>query len=229
MVTINSPNDILALSYIKEIIKNNYEIVPVSIKRTNDYHGDTVSSNIINASLLRKLFYEEKNIKKYIPNYNLDYLNKISLNDYFYYLKYQIINNKNRLSEIQTVDEGIENRILKQINDASSWTDLVEKIKTKRYTYNKINRMLVHILTNFTKEEAHNIKVDYLRILGFSKKGRLYLNKIKKDIDLPIITHYKKNISNILDIEFRVVEIYDLVAKQDLIKKEYSQKPLFKD
>ena len=68
--TINKPNDILALSYIKEIIRNNYKINPVSIKRTNDYHDTHIKTNIVNASLIRKMIADNKNITNYIPNYN---------------------------------------------------------------------------------------------------------------------------------------------------------------
>ena len=69
-------------------------------------------------------------------------------------LKYKIITNKNNLSNYLTVDEGIENRIIKHINKSNTWNELTMNIKTKRYTYNKINRMLVHILTNLTKKDA---------------------------------------------------------------------------
>ena len=87
--------------------------------------------------------------------------------------------------------------------------------------------MLLHILTSFTKEEASNIDIDYIRVLGFTTKGQEYLSKIKKNITIPIITGYKKNISKILDIELRVTKIYSLVAV-DISKKEYDKKPIIK-
>ena len=99
-------------------------------------------------------------------------------------------------------------------------------IKTKRYTYNKNNRMLLHILTSLTKEEVSNVKIDYIRVLGFNNKGKEYLNKIKKDIN--IITHYKKNISLLLDIEYRITSIYSLVLNNNLIIDEISHKPIMK-
>ena len=107
--------------------------------------------------------------------------------------------------------------------------ELIKNIKTKRYTYNKISRMLLHILTSFTKEEASNIDIDYIRILGFTTKGQEYLSKIKKNITIPIITGYKKNISKVLDIEYRVTKIYSLFTSNNLIKKEYQIKPIIKE
>ena len=49
--------------------------------------------------------------------------------------------------------------------------------------------MLIYILCDYTKEQASEFKdIKYIRLLGFSNKGRVYLNKIKKDIDIPIIS-----------------------------------------
>ena len=147
----------------------------------------------------------------------------------FPYLKYKILLEGNSIKRYQSVDEGIENRILKYLEVAQDYNDLIMKIKTKRYTYNKISRILLHILIGFTKEDAKKINLDYLRILGFSQNGQEYLNKIKKEITLPIITGYKKNISKILDIELMATKIYSLEIDPSLIKREYQIKPIIKD
>lgn len=224
----NNPNDLLAISYIKEIIRNNYKINFVSIKRTNNYHSTKIESNIVNASLLRKLHLNNTPIDKYLPPNTINYLYKnLSNNNYFTYLKYKIISIDN-LSIYQTVDEGIDSRIKKAIKISNNWEELIQNIKTKRYTYNKINRMLIHILTSLTKEECQNIKINYLRLLGFTPTGQKYLNKIKKDITIPIITTYKKNISKLLDIELRATSIYNLETKDNLEKQEYTHKPIIK-
>lgn len=226
--TTSSPNDLLGISYIKEIIRNNYKINTVSIKRTIDYHSKIASKKIASATLIRTLIREKKDITNYIPKYQTDYFyQNLSLESYFPYIKYKIITSKN-LAIYKTVDEGIENRINKVINSVNSWKELVEKIKNKRYTYNKVNRMLIHILTNFTKDESSNLNIDYIRVLGFSQKGRLYLNQIKKDLKVPLITNYKPNLSPLLDIEFRVAKIYSLPLNKNIIEKEYKQPPIYK-
>lgn len=226
--TITEPNDLLGLSYIKEIKKNNYPITPITIKRIGNYHETKINNSIISASLIRKLHLNQEDITKFIPNNVEKYLYKnLSQESYFPYLKYKILSTKD-LSIYQTVEEGIENRIKSSIPISNSWKELVEQIKTKRYTYNKINRMLIHILTSFTKEEANNLKIDYIRLLGFNIKGKKYLNSIKKDISIPIITNYKKNISTLLDLEYRISSIYFLPINSTLIEKEYKEKPIIK-
>ena len=129
--TTSSPNDLLGISYIKEIIRNNYKINTVSIKRTIDYHSKIASKKIASATLIRTLIREKKDITNYIPKYQTDYFyQNLSLESYFPYIKYKIITSKN-LAIYKTVDEGIENRINKVINSVNSWKELVEKIKNK--------------------------------------------------------------------------------------------------
>jgi len=227
---INKPNDLLALSYIKQIMLINKDIETVNIKRTNDYHGKTINSNIVNASLIRKCLLENKDISNYIPNYDNKLIYKnLNINNYYNLLKYQIINNIDNLDNFLTVDEGIENRIKKYIYISNTWEELVKNIKTKRYTYNKINRMLIHILTNLNKKDVGNIDIDYIRILGFNKNGRNYLNKAKKDIDIPLITNYKENISKLFDLEYKINSIYAIVCDNSLVKKEISHNPIIFD
>lgn len=226
-IKIDSPNDLLALSYIKQIKTSKKNINIVNIKRTTSYHGIEIANKITSASHIRLLYNQDKDISNLIP-YDSNVLYKINMNNFFPYLKYKIISEDKKINIYQTVDEGIENCLVNKINDSYSYEELINNIKSKRYTYNKISRMLLHILTSFTKEEAQNIELDYIRILGFNERGKSYLNKIKKDIEVPIITGYKKNISKILDKELEVTKIYSLVTDKELIKREYQKKPIIK-
>ncbi len=227
-IEISKPNDLLALSYIKQVMLINDNIDVINIKRTNDYHGTVVENNIVNASLIRKYLKENNDISNFIPSYNLDYIyNDADIENFYSLLKYQIINNNDCLDKFLDIDEGIENRIKKYIYISDSWKELVNNIKTKRYTYNKINRMLIHILTNLTKEEVKEMEINYVRVLGFNKRGREYLNKIKKEIS--IVTNYKNNISLLFDLEYRISCIYALKIDKKLVKEEYSHNPIIKD
>ena len=218
---IDSPNDLLGISYIKEIIKNNYFINPISIKRTNNFYGKN-KGKIKSASELRGLLNKNKSISRYI-NYDKKLIYK-NLN-YFNLLKFQIINND--ISNILDVDEGIENKILKVINDCSTLEELQEKIKSKRYTYNKLNRMLTHILCNLKKDDK-DLPIDYIRVLGFNTKGKNYLNKIKKDLALTLVTKYKDTNSKLLDIEKKVTNVYSIITNDNSLIIKEKEKPIFK-
>lgn len=232
-IEINKPNDLLGLSYIKEIIKQNSNIKPITIQRTNDYHDLTknTTTNIVSASNIRNLLSINEDITPYLEKNNIKYLRKIDDTLLWNLLKYQIINNYNKLDKFQTTDEGIDNRIRKYINKSNSLTRLKENIKTKRYTNNKINRMFIHILTNFTKEEASsNQNITYIRVLGFNNKGKEYLNQIKKELSIPLITNGFIKDNPILEIEYRASYIYSLLTHDStLIQKELRNKPIIRE
>ena len=123
--TVDSPNDLLGLCYIKEIIKQNANIEPLTIQRTNDYHDTNLNNSISSATSIRLGLKENKDISNFVPDNTLKYINNISIDDYFDIIKYRIISSD--ISNIQTVDEGIDNRIKKYIYDV--------KFNISIYTY----------------------------------------------------------------------------------------------
>lgn len=233
-IRISKPNDILGISYIREILKLNSNIKPVCIKREIDYNDNILYENITSASSIRYALKNNDEITNQVPKYVIPYLNKcIFIDDYYSFLKYKILSDKNRLNIYKTVDEGIENRINKFIINSDTFDELILKVKTKRYTYNKLNRMFTHILCSFTKEESEQYDhIEYIRVLGFNSKGRLYLNNIKKIVKVPIITNYSSIKSNMLDLEFRSTCVYASIfneqEKQKLIEMEYKSYPIMK-
>lgn len=226
--TINTPNDLLAISYIKEILKNNYKITPITIKRTTNYHETNSNEKITSATNIRKLIKEKKDFSKTVPELSKYFIdsNSINYDKYFQLLKYKIITDAN-LKLYQTVDEGIENRLKKIIDNCNTIDELMNSIKTKRYTYNKINRMFLHILISLTKERAKKQEINYIRILGFSKTGRTYLNKIKKNLEIPLITKVNKSNYELLELEYTVSKFYQLLSNQNTLKDEL-EKPVQK-
>jgi len=229
-IPVENSNDILGISYIKAINKLNSNIEPVCIKRTNVYNSKKTTGTISSATSIRENMKNNKPISKFIPNYVEKHIDNVFIDDYFDLLKYKIVSSKD-LSIYQTVDEGIENRIKKYIFEVNSLEELINKVKTKRYTYNRLKRMFVHILCNFTKEEASRCKgVKYIRVLGFNKNGKDYLNKIKKTIEIPIVTNYSAIKDEMLEIEFRVNSIYASIFKEKnyLSELEYKHKPVIK-
>ena len=63
------------------------------------------------------------------------------------------------------------------------------EVKSKRYTWTRIQRMLTHIFTGFTYDMRSQIETpSYLRLLGMTEKGQLYLNQNKKRLKLPLVS-----------------------------------------
>ena len=228
------PNDILGISYVKAVLSNNYKITPHTIKRTNDYHSKELDKKSINsATSIREALLEGKDIKNSVPSITYNYLKnkKIpKLDDYFNLLKYKIISS-NDLTIYNLVDSGISTKLKKEILNSYSFDELINKVKSKNATYAKISRMLIYILCDYTKEQAKEFKdIKYIRLLGFSNKGRVYLNKIKKDIDIPIISKFTREKDKMLEYEYKITKIYSLVFDKEksksLIEAEYKMKPI---
>ena len=206
-----APNDLLGISYLKTIIKNNYKIEAECIQRTNEYHNKELTNNISSGTAIREALKNNNSIIDQIPKDTISYYNSIhTIDDYFDILKYKIITEKD-LSKYQLVEEGIEQTLKREITKAINYDDYIKRIKSKRYTYNKISRMLLHILCNFTKEKASEWKrPEYIRILGFNTIGRVYLNHIKKDLTLPLISKITKNKNSMLEFELDTTNVYNI-------------------
>lgn len=228
------PNDLLGISYVKIIKENNYKIKPFCIKRTSDYNSLSIDNNISSATAIRKALEEKKDVSSLVPDFVLEKFSELHFKeDYFKFLKYKIMLDDN-LERYQTVDEGLGFKLKKEIVSSTSYEELIEKIKSKRYTQNRINRMLNHILCNFTKEKKSKCQnLEYIRILGFNDKGQAFINRNKKECDLPIISNFSKNKSVMMEQEFIATLVYasilDEKRKKELIEKEYKYHPKYKE
>jgi hypothetical protein len=91
---------------------------------------------------------------------------------------------------IDDVSEGLENRIISAVKSASSLDELYDMIKTKRYTHSRIRRIILRAYLGITNDMQKSPR--YLRVLGFSNKGKELLSQMKKSAALPIITKYSE-------------------------------------
>ena len=213
-IKIKESNDILGVSYIKEILKNKYNIKPISIKRTNNFKTNTKKSNIISAYEIREFLNKNESIKEYVPNNVTPYIKKVDYEKLFNLIKYKVISEKNFLNKYHLIDEGIENRIYEGVIKCDNYDDLVKYISNKRVTINKVNRILINIFVGLTKEEASNKELSYIKILGLSKNGKKYYSKIKKDINIKVCNKFEKDIMN---TELKASYLYSIITNDKSI------------
>ncbi len=215
-VLIDKPNDVLAFEYVRSIIKTESKIKPVSIKRTNDYHEEKINKKITSATSIRKNLNNKRIIKNTMPKESLKLINNISINDYFSYIKYEIMTNDN-LNEVQDVDEGIENKLKKEIIYAKTLQDLITRIKSKRYSYNKIKRMLLHILVKTKKDYEKDVK--FIRVLGLNSNGKKILKDAKEKTCIPIITKFKKEYEKLFKDDIKASFTYSLITNYNVLEE----------
>ena len=222
---ITEPNDLLGISYIKAIRKINPNIIAETIKRTSNYHDKVSTDKIISASNIREKIRNNEEIINYLPEEIIPHINNLTNNNLYNYLKFKILTDQN-LANYLDVDEGIDYRILKFINEAENLDDLISFIKTKRYTYNKINRMFLHIMIGLTKEDNKKAELDYIKILGFNTRGQNYLKEIRKDITVPTTVNKE---SLLYQYEQKAVYLYELASKKSLNDFDIKNIPIKKD
>lgn len=225
-ISINESNDLLAVSYIKEILKNNYKIDIIPIKRTNSFLDLESNDDIVSASNIRNKIRCNIDVSKHLPKESLDMIKLYDEDKLFELLKYKIISEKEELEKYHLVSEGIHNRIYKSLMISNNYQELVENIKTKRFTYNKVNRILINILVGFSKEEANSFKtLEYIRVLGMSERGKNFYSDIKKNILIPVTTKFENYKS--AQIELRTSMIYSILCSSN-INDDIKNIPYFK-
>lgn len=211
---IDKPNDVLALEYVRCIKLLNSKIKPISIKRTNDYHEEDINKEITSATSIRRNIKNINKIKNTMPRNSISFINDINYDKYFDLIKYQIISSDN-LSDYLDVDEGIENKLKKVINSSNNLNELILNVKSKRYSYNKIQRMLLHIVCKIKKED-NNLRLNYIRVLGISSCGNKILKDVKNKINIPIITKYKKEYDDLFLIDKKASLIYSMLTNYNV-------------
>ena len=202
----NQPNNILGLEYCLEIKRQNALISPFTIKRTeNNYHDSELSGHFSSARAIRRAMNDGKNgFWDFLPenthdcvkNYFNDYV-PVFVNDFTDIIRFQLTNIKytgsyrnNELSKIADLPDFLLNKLLSNIENTSSVTELIESVKTKDLTYTRISRALIHLLLGLTEKNYAALKENpcpYIRILGFNETGQAYLSSIKKELTCPLI------------------------------------------
>ncbi|SHG88380.1 nucleotidyltransferase [Virgibacillus chiguensis] len=243
-MNLTQPNNILGFSYLKTIYDYHLPIQPLTIQRTQSgYHDKTIYGSIASATSIREAIQKEDSITASIRNaipqtmyeqlitYKRTASTWHTWEAYFPLLHYRASTmSAQELSLIQGVDEGLEYRIKKTAKHAHTFQDWMEKLKTKRYTWTRLQRMCVHILTNTKKsdiEALYNLTaIPYVRILGFTKQGQKYLHERKKTLVTPIIHQMSRNMHPMLQMEEKASNAYysilPIAIKQNLLKQERS-------
>ncbi|WP_328585745.1 nucleotidyltransferase [Rossellomorea aquimaris] len=248
MIDLSKPNNILGYHYLEARQSIGSALRAFTITRqAAQYHDEHISSpTIASATSIRKTIFasnsQEETIGNVLPSTSLDILrtykqefgNFHNWENYWPLLQYNIVSStKDSLKEIYEIEEGIENRIVDCVKKSTSFEDLMLNLKTKRYTWTRLQRMLLHILTNTYKEdmrERHEYPA-YIRLLGMNKQGREYLRHSKKNMSLPLISKLSTANQKDIALDVRAAEVYSLglqnsASRKKLLHQEWSQHPI---
>lgn len=202
----NKPNNTLALKYLSAIDKINPKLQVNLIKRIGESEYSKNIGEYPSGSTIRNLISKGKDVSKFIPaKYNFINYNQ-AYDNLFYLFKSFVLLEESPFKNTKHIKEGIENRIYKILKETFNYKGFISKMKTKRYSENYLQRLLLSVLLELENQDDY-----YLRVLGFNKKGEKHLS----NIDKPIITS-PKNINNkLLNIELKASKLYALITNND--------------
>ncbi|MFF2482695.1 nucleotidyltransferase [Paenibacillus sp. NPDC058071] len=203
----DKPNHTLGLHYLLAWERLGGQMEPYTIRREkSEYNQTTFTDNAIaSATAIRKLLFDKRELtgsKPFVPDTTYRILERewaaerspVHWDHFVQTLLHGLVTRTAaQLRELREISEGLEHRmagVLPTLADTSFET-LLGALKTKRYTRTKLQRALLSVLLNHRKEDFTTDKlasgVEYIRVLGFTDKGRELLKRMKKTASLPVL------------------------------------------
>lgn len=229
----DSPNNTLAVEYLKAIKLLNLEFETYTVKRKGAEHDSpSPSEGIASASLIRQMIEDGEDISPYVPKETAELAKEYEEKEllaYFDNLERELLYVLRSMipptiAECPDVDPGLANFIFRAGIDARSIDEFLEITGTKRYTAAKIRRVLLNLYIG-TKASDLMIMPPYGRILAFNEKGSEILKAAKEksednklaipfDTSLKDIIELKRPpISRFADISNRATNLYGLASR----------------
>ena len=237
---LSSPNNILGVEYIKAINKLglNMDVNPITRKGV-EHDSKVANDNICSASALREMLENKRGFNKFLPKEASNILiseinNKKAPADYNR-LETAVICKIRSMSiedfkALPDVSEGLEYRLFDAVKTSVYLEEILEKVKTKRYTLSRIRRIILCAILGIKKEDVL-APVPFVRVLGFNENGAKILKKAKETATLPIITKSSeinalgKDAKRVFELECFARDVFSLTLPiRDEFGKEMTDK-----
>ena len=222
---LQKPNNILAVEYLKALLRTNSKILPIAVKRCGAEHDSDLSENgFASASHIRELILAEKDIRDLLPKESFEVFKEECLCGHAPIsatsASSAVLASLKRLTaedfkKYRDVTEGLENRLFEAVSESTTLSDAITRAKTKRYAHSRIRRIFLNAFLDIDATLASK-EVPYARVLAFSERGREVLKVAKKVSEIPIITKpasikfESKEAIDLLALEKRADDIYSL-------------------
>lgn len=184
-----SPNDKLAVWYLRQMQAQQTALTPHAIRRTP--HTDTV----VSATKIRQCLIEGKDIAPYVPESVAEIYKSLTFTapDRFYelvWLYFRLFHEKSLFAKEpnETTDKsGLLGRMTKAAQDTTNGEEFFERVATKKYTDARVRRTALFAMTDTPSPDTIGLPA-YTILLGANERGRAYLNSIRKTAGIPILT-----------------------------------------
>lgn len=174
-----TPNHILALAYAKATSPLGIGLKPIQ-RQGAGFHSEDKEQVFASATAIRKHIADRDFVQEATPVSDLLQASpKVSWDNYFPYLTYQLISHPD-LTQIYQVNAELASRLKMAIKKVNNFDQLVEAVATKRYTKARIRRILTYILVGAQEADLP----EGIHVLGFTARGQAHLSTIKKNLPL---------------------------------------------
>lgn len=168
---LTSPNNILAVEYIRALKDSG--IKPLPVKRVGVSHdSEALSGEFASASQLRKMLRAGESIEAFAP-YVPEKITYPELMERAILFKLRSMDIEG-FRALPDVSEGLEHRLVNAIGENNSVKEILSAVKTKRYTHARLRRIITCAALGITEEQQAQ-KAHYARILGFTERGEQLL------------------------------------------------------
>lgn len=184
---LRSPNDTLAVEYCKAIVSQGSALTPLPLRREGMYHAQRPDPENPSAASLRLAIAAGDGWLRYVPEdaanlfrdapvHTLEtgerailYRLRTMTDDEFEVLPYG--------------SEGLWRRFMRECRHRNTLEEILSAVKTKRYTRTRLDRMVLCAFLGLTREDL-SAPAPYVRILGFTDRGREILREYRGSIPL---------------------------------------------
>lgn len=188
--TISSPNNTLAVEYIKALDDIGSAIEPVTVQREGAQHDSAeTAGNFASASAIRKLILSGEDYSAFAPDIDSPAADLRRLEPAIL-AKLRMMKPED-FEQVYDAAQGLGERLYKAVRRAGSLEELYFLTKTKRYTLARIRRAVLCAFLGVEKKMLRE-KDAYIRILGMNSRGREILSAAKSaGCTLPLDTSLK--------------------------------------
>ena len=180
---LEAPNNILAVEYCKAIIRQASPMKPLPIFRAGSYHAEEADFENPSATSLRLRLQKGLDISEYLP----EAAGQVFAGAPIHTLEAgerAVLGKLRTMSEAEFEalpfgTEGLWRKLMRESRSQATLEDIASAVKSKRYTRSRIDRMILCAYLGITAEMM-NTDIPYVRVLGFSNRGREILNGAKK-------------------------------------------------
>ena len=232
---LTKPNNILAIEYLKALIRTKSKIEPIFTTRSNsDYNSADLNGKDSSATAIRtKLLSKQKirAIKKLVPSFtykllkdDIDEFGLPDLNLYNDLCSYVVKTSlASDYKNVYDVSEGIENRFLESAKKFKDFNELLLDVKTKRYTYTRLKRIVLRLLLKIDKNIVSEIykmdKLPFIKVLAFNAEKKDCLSSVSANTNLiirnsNIVRNPSEEYVTLANIEDRANAVFNLLLKK---------------